>query len=131
MSKQTASKAKPTAAKPLVVVIKNSEWGRGASTNAKLFSSDSGLMCCLGIDGRACGIPLDAMVDHGLPSQIFGRGAATKYRQVWARRLNDRRLEDCASAINDDNSINDIERLKQLRPIFRAAGRKIVWRPDL
>lgn len=60
------------------LVIKSSEWGRAAyEPNKKenlaagvLCNKDNGKMCCLGILGRDCGVPLSNMYGVGMPEDL-------------------------------------------------------------
>lgn len=109
-----------------IIVIKSSEWARGPGKDRALLQGD-GLRCCLGIDGRACGISDDLLLGAGTPSDL---GNEWGYEwESWDHDLYDS-LEHAAADINDDENLTDEERIAELRPIFRKAGRVIRWLPN-
>ena len=152
-----AEKAKKKVKKPLVVVITGSGWLRGDPANSALIAAVSGRMCCLGFDALACGLTKKQITGHVMPDSVPERA---NYQSAWSERVSEAtaaavlaivgtglqrelarssgtfvgsRLGAIAAGINDDRRFigNDKERIAALRHLFRAAGRKLVWRPDL
>ena len=82
--------------------------------------------CCLGFDALARGIKdLD---DQQMPSEYHGA-----YARDWKKDWNaEYQLEDAAIEINDDTAhkYTKRQRVDLLRPIFKAAGRVLVFVDD-
>ena len=127
MTKKISSASKRP--KLMRVVIKSSEWARGDRLDYYLLNDD-GTRCCLGIDARACGVKDDELGRYFGPRISM---APKTYGKVWDQTSNDSiyTLSSLAMDINDQSGLTDQERIDKLRPIFREAGRIIVWRPDL
>lgn len=112
------------------VVIKSSEWARGGEQANYLLGVD-GSRCCLGIDAKAYGISDDLLYGEWVPNDLNGIQSCIPWVSAWESLDTGVPLSDKAIAINDSEGLTDEERVAKLRPIFRAAGRILVWRPDL
>lgn len=100
----------------------------------------SGLQCCLGFVARQCGIPLRAMRDVGMASDLTFRNDADARRQLQKVRgvLVKAQSEDpyssgdlawasTAAGINDATHLTPTAREARLRSAFAAQGYRLVF----
>ena len=111
--------------KPIRVVIRASKWLRG---NGSTMRDCNGRMCCLGFDALACGITEEYLGDweYGSPTDILALGPPEGIPKGYEFKGENKAID-----INDTRETTDEEKIALLRPIFREAGRILVWRPDL
>lgn len=129
---------------PIEVVIEASKWARGPvdvdePEKSTRLCNDNGTMCCLGFDAVTCGMepkraayPSELAWDYN--GEVDEDSPGWRYSRPWVESYDGDRsvgLEDAAVLANDRAGLTPDERIELLRPIFAAAGRKLVWRPDL
>lgn len=143
---------------PRVLVIRSSEWLRvgdklleilwGENTrnhsvydlSSFLYDSDlgpRGMSCCIGLDGRSFGVPLNDLDQKAFPlSIVIARcDAPEEYLKRWIDYnyhgdAGNNDLAKSASRINDDPQLDDEEKIARLRPIFAMLNTVIDWRPN-
>ena len=119
-----------------VLTIERAKWRRGGdaggSSKTLLFNQKDELMCCLGFDALACGVPLRYIQNAGDPADIFDLASFPEYV---ASRITDKATDEddgnrwltpaVRSAIehNDDEKIDDDERER----LIRADLMLLVW----
>lgn len=134
--------------KLLTTTIVASKWACGGR-DTQLVNKD-GTMCCLGFDAVQRGITAQKILEEGaaLPSDFNGEPSARakKYASSWAERIeidealgklvgrsagSRMDLEDVAVRINDSRRrMAKSKRVELLRPVFKAAGRRIRFIDD-
>ena len=111
------------------IYIKNSQWGRGRSSAARLVSASSGLMCCLAFDALAYGKSKAEIRGCLMPGEV----GILDWAKLPVVPLDDPRFDDCedledqAADVNDSTEITDAERIAYLSKMFPAAGRQFVY----
>lgn len=139
-----------------VLVIKSSEWLRIgeeilphlrrehrvlAEVDSCLYDRDRGphgMSCCIGLDGRSFGIPLDELDLKSFPSVLSNAGkykVPVEYLDRWVcftdgLYAKNNFLAEQASAINDNRRLTDEQKIARLRPIFAQLNTEIDWRPN-
>ena len=114
-------------------IVWEDNWGMG-----QLLLHD-GSRCCLGFDAHYCGISDQDIKRHGYPTESEWRGHAWgKYPSMELKRRvaeltgdpisKGYTLEHMAGVINDNSDRSEAATKKALRLIFKAAGRRLVFR---
>lgn len=135
------------AAKPKrTLVIRGSEWLRGelawnaeGKNTSRLGREADGRFCCLGLDARDRGVPLELLYDAHTPEDLgpltYAPGV-DGYLADWttldeeAKTVADNEDAIGAMEANDDHGCTDAKRIEWLRPIFAAQGIELDWRPE-
>jgi len=110
--------------------VKRSSWVRGDMQGSALLKKN-GRKCCLGFLGQACGIPNIEMLGAGVPSDVgyVGEDGSWEFDKRWPQALFDssnfRSNERHLACDNDEESISDKQREKQLKTKFKTIGIKI------
>ena len=139
------------------LVIKGSEWRRGGdrdlTKNGYLPQGETfllngqGLRCCVGILGRARGVPDADMLANAVPGHIVkgnsdpsdtGRQFAAdwlQWQEEWEEEWEDKNRPpetDPARAFsqNDNKRLSDAAIIASLEPIFNRIGYTLDWRPN-
>jgi hypothetical protein len=119
-----------------ILTIERAKWRRGGDTNAAidahgptLLHNQRGLMCCLGFDALACGVPLAVITGIGEPSDIPDVDRFEAYvTPERFRRLDGNRLkqsDEIMAAIKANDDPAEIEPVREAR--VRAALLALGW----
>ena len=135
------------------LTIKRSQWRRGGDTpelqihaGTTHLLNQSGLMCCLGFDALACGVPRELLLDKNDPIDVYNFKAFPAYFTKERFPMVDDVLTDPESGladpdneditqsrivneairINDSKDLSDAERETLLIPILKQLGYDIV-----
>ena len=117
------------------LVIKSSEWLRKRKRDSKNYAYKAFLhdkdkkMCCLGIMARECEINEADICYTGTLASISSekRNSCVNKWLTSGSGNNDNALR--AMKIND-MLLDDDDKIERLRPIFKAQGWKLDWRPN-
>ena len=118
------------------LVIDRSKWRRGGrALNGRfgmtaLLNADTGLMCCLGFDALACGVPRERLIGCSVPSALRVSALPPDYINTRLRKADDvdddfinSTLVEQAMRVNDGESFHsDAERECELIPILKQLG---------
>lgn len=111
---------------PKVLTIQRSKWRRGGASGTYLLASD-GMMCCLGFDALACGLPAARIERVAEPYDIVGKDDFEEYAKS-PRFFDDdgyvsqSELVHRAIDINDGAYDSEAEREAALIPVLKALG---------
>lgn len=119
-----------------VLTIERAKWRRGGDTPEKVAEfgetvllNDSGLMCCLGFDAHACGIPKKNLLGVGNPSDLAAEDLVrhgSRYAQMRLVRRVDRWVDNGAvlRAIkaNDSRRLSERQREARIRRELKSLG---------
>lgn len=94
----------------------------GSDVDSALLEPDTGLMCCLGIYGKACGIPEKEMKGKGLPGNL-----QLKYRRPYDIFDGFLQLSMIAED-NDDVLMTDSGREACISAAFKEAGVAVTFK---
>ncbi len=119
-----------------VLVIRSSEWARGGRVT-RLANGD-GTFCCLGLDALDRGASVASLMVCDTSRALVSthkedtpRGYAEDWTELVNRKLYVQNSDArSAVALNDDESLDDDERIEALRPIFAKHGITLDWRPN-
>lgn len=130
------------------LILRGSEWlratgriGKGTGKDsyylAQLFKKSSGRMCCIGVLGRACGLPVRLLSGLGTPRSVVNRilntDSDTEFLED-AHQYRDLVDGDSCGAnfyvANDDKSTSDDEKIDLLTPLFADIGIDLEFRPN-
>lgn len=125
--------------------IKRSEWYRGLGGEHSRLLTPSGRKCCLGFRAEAVGYTAVSMFNVGLPSILVatGESPADLWRGIVTKVDADNPAEDILAiplpayyitalgrtlvSINDDKTMDDIEREARLTKIFASVGDEVTF----
>ena len=112
--------------KLLNVTVRKRRWARGGKKGPSLMRNKDGNQCCLGFVGRACGYtpaeletlgyPEDVVINAG--KNLFPVGIVVSEME-WSYNSD---LAADLIRINDDEGIDDTERIERLTVLGREAG---------
>ncbi len=120
------------------LIIRGSEWLRKNKRNfdgwngrryTAALKNDEGKMCCLGIMGRECGVSGNSLLNRASPESLAIAGLANACVLEWVKTGKENNKNACDAMKINDILIKDDEKIKRLRPIFKAQGWEIDWRP--
>lgn len=119
--------------KKKVFTLTLSRWLRGRGSNdSYLYSERSQKLCCLGMFGEQCGVPLGEMLSIGSPQsvpQTAIRGDFALLLKDGPHHDGDSELAELAMAINDNKNTTDGEKIRALRSLFGKIGYELVVAP--
>lgn len=116
-----------------VLVIERSKWRRGGpdgGDGVTRLLNDRGLMCCLGFDALACGVPKavilnmidpESLVGNRLVPEGYFKGRVVEAEEGDREEVNSQAINDAIS-VNDDPGLSDGDREDRLAPILTELG---------
>jgi len=114
--------------RPTEFVVQRSKWLRGRDQHAFLLNGN-GYMCCLGFVALQSGLAEHDIAGRLLPSELGHDVAQLVVNLLVDTWSEDTDLSIDASAINDDDAIDDAEREAQLTVLFAEHGFALRFEP--
>lgn len=108
-----------------VLVIDRKQWGRG-TMGGVLLDSETGLMCCLGFDALACGIPKSVITGMPSPCDIPDNYTEKQAKTRLGSYECNSDLVATLIRINDAIGITEARREGQLKPLLKQLGYDVV-----
>ena len=112
------------------LVIDRRKWARGILGGPSALRNNSGNMCCLGFDAKACGFGPKSLKDAGTPEYILSGGSTLTAKTIVKRiphlveitgcdeQISDISFTIKAIEINDDDDITEAARENKLAELF-------------
>src|SRR5271165_6966019 len=109
---------------PKKLVIDESKWYRGKGSDKSKLRNGRGMMCCLGFYGLACGLENRDISGKSEPSDCLSLDDPKFPDWLTNKEVYSGNTSDCCvlMEINDEKSITDSSRKKQIKEIFAKHG---------